>query len=318
VADPAGKPEVAPMLDWIAKHPAVALFVMLLAFAVAEGLRGCFRSPHETREDAPLEGAITLLFAAVIYPGVLLLVGWLAAAYTPGLAGALAHWPAWAMVGVLLLADDLTQYWWHRASHSPLLWPLHRAHHSAPYMSVRVVYRNNFFYYAMMPGLWLSSYLVFLGFSPVYPWYVLVKMLVIIGAHSELRWDAVLYRHRWLHPLAWVVERTISTPATHFAHHAMTERDGVGHYSGNFGNLLFFWDVLFGTARITRRYPARVGLYDDVVHGPERWWVQLLFPLVKSRRPGSAMAPAAVEAASTVMEPSPEELLRPSPWARGG
>jgi sterol desaturase/sphingolipid hydroxylase (fatty acid hydroxylase superfamily) len=126
----------------------------------------------------------------------------------------------------------------------------------------------------------------------------------------------VLYRHRWLHPLAWVVERTISTPATHFAHHAMTERDGVGHYSGNFGNLLFFWDVLFGTAHITRRYPARVGLYDDVVHGPERWWVQLLYPLLKSRRPGSAMAPATVPAASTVMEPSADELLRPSPWAR--
>jgi sterol desaturase/sphingolipid hydroxylase (fatty acid hydroxylase superfamily) len=306
------------MLTWIARYPAAAVFLVLAAFAAAEALRGCFRSRHETREDAPLEGAITLLFAALIYPGVLLLVGWLAAAYTPSQAGALAHWPAWAMVGLLLLADDLTQYWWHRASHSPLLWPLHRAHHSAPYMSVRVVYRNNFFYYAMMPGLWLSAYLVFLGFGAVYPWYVLVKMLVIIGAHSELRWDTVLYRHRWTHPLAWLVERTISTPATHFAHHAMTERDGIGHYSGNFGNLLFFWDVVFGTARITRRYPARVGLYDDVVHGPERWWVQLLFPLLKSRRACSAMAPAGTGATRTVMEPSPEDLLRPNPWARGG
>jgi len=90
--------------------------------------------------------------------------------------------------------------------------------------------------------------------------------------------------------VAWIVERSISTPATHFAHHAITQDDGIGHYKGNYGNLLFFWDVLFGTAKITRNYPARVGLKDDAEHGPERWWVQLLYPIVKSKREQSALA----------------------------
>jgi sterol desaturase/sphingolipid hydroxylase (fatty acid hydroxylase superfamily) len=278
------------MLDWIAQHTAIVILLIFVAFAALEAARGQMRSAQATREDAPLEASITLLFAAMIYPGVLLLVGFLAARYTPELAGSLAHWPYWAMLGVLLIGDDLTQYLWHRASHTPLLWPLHRAHHSAPHMGIRVVYRNNFFYYTLMPGLWISAYLVFLGFGAVYPWYVLVKMLVIFGAHSELRWDQFLYRSRWLHPLAWLIERTISTPATHFAHHAITQDDGVGHYKGNFGNLLFLWDVLFGTAKITRRYPPRVGLVDDLDHGPERWWVQLLYPLFKSRRAQSALA----------------------------
>ena len=163
------------------------------------------------------------------------------------------------------------------------------SHEAMIAMGIRVVYRNNAFYYALMPGLWISAYSVFLGFGLVYPWYVMAKQLVIFGAHSNLRWDAVLYRHRWLHPLAWVVERTISTPATHFAHHALTQDDGIGHYKGNYGNLLFFWDVLFGTARITRRYPPRVGLRDDLDHGPERWQVQLLFPLLRSARERSAL-----------------------------
>lgn len=281
------------MLDWIAGHVPLVVFGIFMTLALFEGVRGLSRSAHSTREDAPLELAITLLFGAVIYPGVLLAVGFLAAHYTPALAGTLAGLPVWAMVLLLLVGDDLTQYLWHRASHTPLLWPLHRAHHSAPHMGVRVVYRNNFFYYAMMPGLWISAYLVFLGLGVVYPFYVLVKMLVIFGAHSELRWDRVLYRHRWLHPVAWVVERTISTPATHFAHHAYTQDDGVGHYSGNFGNLLFVWDMLLGTAKITRQYPPRVGLKDDTEQGPERWWVQLLYPLVKSRRAESTLAPAA-------------------------
>lgn len=281
------------MLHWIATHPPLVIFSLFVAFAAAELLRGLWQSPHGTREDAPLEAAITLLFGAVVYPGVLFVVGTCAAHFTPGLAGAWSSLPVWAMLVLLLVGDDLTQYLWHRASHSPLLWPLHRAHHSAPHMGVRVVYRNNVFYYAMMPGLWISSYLVFLGLGPVYPWYLLVKMLVIFGAHSELRWDTVLYRHRWLHPLAWIIERTISTPATHFAHHAITQDDGIGHYKGNYGNLLFFWDVLFGTARITRRYPPRVGLKDDIDHGAERWWVQLLYPVFKSKRERSALAKSA-------------------------
>jgi sterol desaturase/sphingolipid hydroxylase (fatty acid hydroxylase superfamily) len=306
------------MLQWISTHTPLVVLAIFVAFALAELLRGRFRSAHETREDAPLEGVMTMLFAAVVYPGILLLVGALAGRYLPEQAGSLSHWPIWAMVGLLLLGDDLTQYWWHRASHSPLMWPLHRAHHSAPYMSIRVVYRNNFFYYLMMPGLWISAYLVFLGLESVYPWYVLIKMLVIFGAHSEVRWDAVLYRYRWLHPLAWIIERTISTPATHYAHHAMTQNDGIGHYKGNYGNLLFFWDVLFGTARITRRYPARSGLYDDVVYGPEKWWVQLFYPIFRSQRVQSVLVgTTAPEVEAATLDPSPEELAKPSAWARG-
>ncbi|MCB1573671.1 MAG: sterol desaturase family protein, partial [Xanthomonadales bacterium] len=132
------------MLEWIAHHPAAAIFGMFVGFAVLEFLRGRFRSAQASSEDAPLEVSITLLFAALIYPGIVLVVGFLATHYTPGLAGSLAGLPTWAMIALLLVGDDLTQYAWHRASHSPLLWPLHRAHHSAPHMGIRVVYRNNF------------------------------------------------------------------------------------------------------------------------------------------------------------------------------
>jgi len=278
------------VIDWIAQHTAVVVAIAFLTLALVEAVRGLACSARTTREDAPLELTITLLFGAVILPGVLTLVGFLGQQFLPGLAGALSALPLWAMWGLFIVGDDMTQYWWHRASHSPLLWPLHRAHHSAPHMGVRVVYRNNFFYYAMMPGLWISGALVFLGLGAVYPWYLLLKGLALLGSHSELRWDRFLYRSRWLQPLAWIVERTISTPATHFAHHAITQDDGIGHYRGNYGNLLFLWDVIFGTAKITRHYPPQVGLKDDVDNGPERWWVQLLYPLIKSRRAQSALA----------------------------
>jgi len=282
------------MLQWIAQHTPIVILIIFVSFAAIEAALGLFKSSNTSKEDAPLEVTITLLFAAVIYPGILLIVTFAATRFTPDMAGAITDWPFWAMFALLLIGDDLTQYWWHRISHTSVLWPLHRAHHSAPHMSIRVVYRNNAFYYAMMPGLWIGSYLVFMGCGLVYPWYLILKMLVIFGAHSELRWDTFLYRYRWLNPLAWIVERTISTPATHFAHHAITQDDGIGHYKGNYGNFLFFWDVLFGTALITRRYPARVGLSDDIAHGQERWWIQLLYPIFKSRREQSALSKDAV------------------------
>ena len=31
----------------------------------------------------------------------------------------------------LLVVDDLTQYLWHRLSHTSWMWPFHRAHHAA-------------------------------------------------------------------------------------------------------------------------------------------------------------------------------------------
>ena len=194
------------------------------------------------------------------------------------------------MVGILLIADDMTQYWWHRASHSPLLWPLHRAHHSAQYMSIRVTFRNNFFYYLMMPGLWFAGALLYLGVGGmVYALYIVVKLLVILGAHCAWRWDEPLYRIRALRPLMWLVQRTISTPSTHWAHHAITNADGVGHYKGNFGNLLFLWDVVFGSAHITQQFPPQVGLRDDQLFGAERWYHQMFYPLFQSKRECSAL-----------------------------
>ena len=258
----------------------VAIFT---AFAIGELLIDKFFAPEATREDNRLDLAVSLMFPVIsglVFAAARTLCGWL----MPGARDAWASWSWWQMVLVLLVADDLTQYLWHRLSHTSVMWPLHRAHHSAAYMSVRVVYRNNAFYYALMPGLWLSGALLYLGFGWVFVWYSVVKLAIIIGAHSAVQWDRFLYRHRVLSPVAWVVERTISTPATHFAHHALTQDDGIGHYMGNYGNMLFIWDVIFGTARITRCYPPAYGLKDDRRHGPERWYAQFLYPIFRSRR----------------------------------
>ena len=270
------------------------LIGLLVSFAVFEFALHRAQTFKVSRGDNVLDLLGFALLAGFTQPLILFVTKSIGGSVAPGYANALAGLPWYAMVGLFLVGDDMLQYWWHRVSHSPTLWPLHRAHHSAHYMSSRIMYRNNFFYYFGMPGLWVSGALVYLGLADVYLVYMSVKLAVITGAHSDVRWDEPFYRIKALRPVMWVVQRTISTPATHFAHHALTNADGIGHYKGNFGNLLFFWDVLFGTAHITQRYPARVGLPDDRLFGKERWWIELFYPVFRSARSHSALVPGGV------------------------
>lgn len=267
------------------------LLSVIVGFACMEVVSRRYKTTvNASANDTKLELFMFLSLLAITQPLAIVVTSKLGHWLAPEYKNALADWPGWAMFGLLILVDDLTQYWWHRLSHSPLLWPLHRAHHSAQYMSIRVTFRNNFFYYLMMPGLWFAGGLLYLGVGGVvYVAYIVLKLTIILGAHCAWRWDEPLYRIPALRPLAWVLERLISTPATHWAHHAITNDDGVGHYKGNFGNMLFIWDLLFGSALITRQYPPQVGLIDDTLYGPERWYHQMFFPLVQSPREQSAL-----------------------------
>lgn len=269
---------------------ALAVGAVFAGFGLVDVLRRRFFSPLADRDDNLVDLTASVVVPFVVVPMILFACARIGAHWFPERRDTWAAWPWWGQFAVLLIADDLTQYGWHRLSHTSWLWPFHRAHHSAAYMGVRVVYRNNALYYCFMPGLWAGGVLLYLGFGWTYVVYTVVKMAVIVGAHSEARWDERLYSIRALQPLMWLVERTISTPATHFAHHALTEEDGIGYYNGNFGNLLFVWDVLFGTAKITRRYPADFGLPDDRRLGQEPWYVQVFYPLFRSKRAESVMA----------------------------
>jgi sterol desaturase/sphingolipid hydroxylase (fatty acid hydroxylase superfamily) len=261
------------------EYSTAAIVCIYLLFACMELWRSnLFQKQEQTRDDGIVESVSMVILLAVTQPTVLVASGALAQFVAPQYAGALAGIPLIAAIVLFLILDDMAQYWWHRASHStPWLYNLHRAHHNARYMSVRLVYRNNIIYYALMPSLWLSGVLIWLGLGWVYAGYIVVKMLVITGAHSDVAWDKPLYAKKWLSPVMWVVERTISTPSTHHAHHGRHAEDPAVNYKGNYGNLLFFWDVLFGTAKITRQYPESYGVENLA---PASLGQQLLWPIV--------------------------------------
>jgi sterol desaturase/sphingolipid hydroxylase (fatty acid hydroxylase superfamily) len=198
--------------------------------------------------------------------------------------------PFWWAFTIIALTDDLIIYWLHRLHHEiPQLWRFHRTHHSAPYMGMAMAGRQNFIsnIYISFPQIYIVAAATYFGQGTAALVVTVFKTLVTLGAHSSIPWDKPFYKYKILHPLAWVLERLISTPATHHAHHANTSDDGIGYYKGNFANVFFIWDIIFKTGKITRKYPTSYGLkfYKD-----EEWYAQLLWPLLKSKTKDSELS----------------------------
>lgn len=255
--------------------------VVLLVLGIIEALGGLYFEDKRTKNDFSIELISLVTLPVLIQPGIFLFLFWVGSVWFPEYDNSLAHTSIGLQFVAFLILDDMMQYWWHRLSHvNRVMWKLHRPHHVVEEMGVLVTYRNAIMYYALMPGIWFSGILIFLGMGFTYLIYLPIKLTVILLAHSETKWDRFLYKYKFLHPLAWVIERTISTPSTHFAHHGLTAEDGVSHPNGNFGNLLFIWDIIFGTAKITRQYPTKFGAWNRI---NEPWYVQLMFPFIKSK-----------------------------------
>ena len=263
--------------------PVTVLFLL----GIIESIGGLYFKDKRSRNDFSIELLSLLTLPTFIQPGIFLFVLWFMGASFPELEDFYINSSFWWHLVAFLILDDLTQYWWHRLSHiNKKMWKLHRPHHVVEEMGVLVTYRNAILYYVFMPGIWFSAVLIYLGMGYVYLFYLPIKLIIILLAHSETKWDKLLYRYKVLSPLAWVIERTISTPSTHFAHHGLTAEDGVSHPNGNYGNLLFIWDVIFGTAKITRKYPSKFGAWNQL---KEPWYVQLFFPLISSKNPKSEL-----------------------------
>lgn len=221
----------------------------------------------------------------------------------PNLSGVFSWIPFWYGFFILAVADDLTQYWYHRLHHQlPFLWRFHRTHHSAPYMGMAMANRQNVIYTLLFSQIYLTTTLTYLGLGIPAIFVSTIKSLITMAAHSSIPWDKPLYKYKFLHPIAWILERFISTPATHHAHHADSTDDGVGYYKGNFGNMFFIWDIIFGTGIITRQYPSAYGIKG---YKSEEWYAQFLWPFFKSNKEGSELANNGPEVSDVIVNDIP-------------
>ena len=171
----------------------------------------------------------------------------------------------------------MLHYWIHRYAHEwRWLWKIHRTHHSAQQLNVGVVYRYNIFWVMLLPQSWVGAFAFYLGLGEAYAAAVMVTFLTNVLTHTNYRWDLWLrQRMPWSEPLWWLIERVITLPDTHHAHHAY----GKGaHPNGNYAVTLFIYDVVFGTAKIPNRKQENFGL---PISPRLHWAEELLWPLVR-------------------------------------
>ncbi len=263
------------------------LSALMVVIGIAEVLLGLY-DKRWNRNERVLDLVCFIGPKVVIRPAIVYFTLKLLPVILPGIQNVFAWVPFWWAFFIIAVADDLTQYWYHRLHHQvPFLWRFHRTHHSAPYMGMSMASRQNIIYTVFFSQIYLTAALTYLGLGYAALFVTGIKSLITTGAHSSIKWDKPFYKYKVLHPFAWVLERLISTPATHHAHHADTSDDGVGYYKGNFGNMFFLWDVIFGTGIITRQYPTSFGTKH---YKQEEWYAQFLWPIFKSKKQGSELS----------------------------
>ncbi len=151
-----------------------------------------------------------------------------------GLFNALG-WPLWLEIALTVLALDFAIWAQHYATHRiPLLWRLHKVHHSDRDMDVTTAIRFHPVEIALSMALKIG--LVYALGAPAVA--VLIFEVVLNGAamfnHGNMRLPPRLER-----VLRWV----IVTPDMHRIHHSTRRAE----HDTNFGFNLSVWDRLFGT-----------------------------------------------------------------------
>ncbi|MGO8700191.1 MAG: sterol desaturase family protein [Limisphaerales bacterium] len=212
----------------------------------------------------------SLVPAAIIAVPLLMLARALRGADPGGLYSAVALWPLWLKLPVVLLVSDIGAYWGHRALHSfPFLWRFHAIHHSAEDIDWLVSARAHPFdiVFTRLSAL-APVYLLGLAKASANRLDPVVALVTVIGIvwtyfiHANVRFR--------LGPLEWLV----STPAFHHWHHTNdSNRDR------NFAAFFPLIDRVFGTAWLPKYWPPVYGIDAKV---PPTLAGQLLDPLSSS------------------------------------
>lgn len=231
------------MIEFVTHHEAgvrLAAFVGLLAlFAVLEAWR-----PRRVRTLTRAQrwpsnlGIIVLdsVLVKVLMPVVAVGAAAYADAQGVGLFNIIALPPLVAVVAAMLLLDLLI-YGQHVAVHHiPVLWRLHRVHHTDVDLDVTSGFR--FHPLEILLSMWLKVGFVLLLGAPVVA-VILFEVILSSTAlfnHANLRIPPTI--ERWL-------RLVIVTPDLHRVHHSVK----VHETNSNFGFNIPWWDRLFGTYR---------------------------------------------------------------------
>ena len=154
-------------------------------------------------------------------------------------------WPPWLAIVLAVLLLDVAIYWQHRLMHLiPVLWRLHRVHHSDTAFDVTTGVRFHPFEIVLSMALKLG--LVWL-LGPHPAAVVIFELLLSVGAlvtHTDVALPPRLDR---------TLRTLLVTPSMHRIHHSVRHEET----DSNYGFHLSIWDRLFRSYRAAPADPER-------------------------------------------------------------
>ena len=237
----------------------------LVLFAAVEAWRPAFTEPRRRHERWPANIAIGLVNIGLItvVPITGVIVARWAETHGIGLLNYL-HSPLWLAVVATVLVRSLFGYAVHVSMHKvPLLWRIHRVHHSDTHLDITTSLRNHPLELVVMVAAVMTVTLVF-GFNP---WalivFELLESMANVVAHANLRLPEAIDR---------ALRFLFVTPNMHLLHHSSWQPET----DSNYGQLFSLWDRLFGTYSAAPRngYDAmNIGLKEiDFEHASDVVW----------------------------------------------
>ena len=179
--------------------------------------------------------------------------------------------PSGLVLLLLVVAEDLCFYVFHRSSHRiRLLWAAHEPHHSSTSFNWSVALRQTWTPFLAAP-FWLVLPLT--GFDP---------LMVLSAQAASLLFQSLL--HTELVGKLGVIGWVFNTPGHHRVHHGLDEE----FVDKNFGGIFIVWDRLFGTFHdgTPATYGTGVARYNPLSASLHEWR-ELVRDVARSRSAGA-------------------------------
>ncbi len=178
--------------------------------------------------------------------------------------------PFWVKLIISVMLYDFTTYWVHRASHKfPILWRLHRVHHSDNTMDSTTTFRFHPVEIILIyqTGNLLTAALFGTDTMAMALYYTILYLFFFLE-HANLHYP------RWLNNTLGLV---LVMPDHHRVHHHQEQ-----HYTdSNFADIFILWDRIFGTFQLIPLSQMKYGLKEFASKERQSFWYLMKSPFKK-------------------------------------
>ena len=182
----------------------------------------------------------------------------------------------------IFILDDFTKFIIHRWMHKwPILWSLHKVHHSATTLTPLTIYRTHplegvifTLRGSFTQGVSISTFVFLFGNS--------VDLFTIIGVNIfvfcfNVAGANLRHSHIGIQYWKWL-EYILISPAQHQLHHSVAKE----HYDKNFGATFAIWDWIFGSLNHSENTETlSLGVRDNESQKPHSLYTLYVTPLAK-------------------------------------